>query len=79
MGWQALAEEVSGLVAGAVERVHGAEVTGTPQRLEGAGDMAFHDLTHIGLLEPHKRFQNSFSLFQRRRRGYAAPIFSWTP
>ena len=39
----------------------------------------FADLAHIGLAEPHKRFQNSVSLFQRRRRGFSEPIYSWTP
>ncbi len=38
------------------------------------------DLRHFGFREPHKRFQNSFSLFQKRGNGdYQEPTFSWSP
>jgi len=33
----------------------------------------------IGLREPHKKYQNSFSLFQKRKTGWSEPIFSWGP
>jgi translation elongation factor EF-1beta len=34
---------------------------------------------HVGFLEPHKRFQNSFTIFQKRSSKYCEPIFSWSP
>ena len=32
-----------------------------------------------GLLEPHKRYQNSFSVFQKRSNVYMEPIYSFGP
>jgi len=53
---------------------------------DGAGYGAlFDDLYHFGLLEPHKRFQNSVSIFQKRKSDHAPclsgsePLYSWTP
>lgn len=37
------------------------------------------DFHHIGFLEPHKRFQNSFTIFQKRSSKYGEPIYSWSP
>jgi len=32
-----------------------------------------------GLLEPHKRYQNSFSVFQKRSNMYTEPLYSRGP
>mmetsp|Transcript_2017 Transcript_2017/g.3087 ORF Transcript_2017/g.3087 Transcript_2017/m.3087 type:complete len:468 (+) Transcript_2017:2-1405(+) len=41
-----------------------------------SSDTGFH---HISLLEPHKRFQNSITLLQKRTPDYSEPIFSLKP
>jgi translation elongation factor EF-1beta len=33
----------------------------------------------ISYLEPHKRFQNSFTILQKRSNGYSEQIYSWSP
>jgi translation elongation factor EF-1beta len=33
----------------------------------------------ISYLEPHKRFQNSFTILQKRTNGYSEKIYSWSP
>jgi len=33
----------------------------------------------LSLLEPHKRFQNSTTLLQKRPAGYAEPVYSKLP
>jgi len=37
------------------------------------------DYEIFGLLEPHKRYQNSFSIFQKRSDAYLEPIYSMGP
>ena len=33
----------------------------------------------VRLLEPHKRYQNSFTMFQKRGSGFSEPIYTWGP
>lgn len=48
--------------------------------LEGVGDAAWGPPGAVfSLLEPHKRFQNSVTLLQRRPPGYGEPIHSTLP
>ena len=52
-------------------------VEGETAELEGGG--LGRGSLHLGLREPHKRYQNSFTVFQKRAGGFAEPIFSWGP
>ena len=36
-------------------------------------------LHYCSFLEPHKRFQNSFTIFQKRSATYHEPVHSWSP
>jgi len=36
------------------------------------------DFQFVSFLEPHKRFQNSFSIFQKRTSNYREKVYSWS-
>eukprot|EP00658_Telonema_sp_P-2_P005362 TRINITY_DN12005_c0_g1_i1.p1 TRINITY_DN12005_c0_g1~~TRINITY_DN12005_c0_g1_i1.p1 ORF type:complete len:337 (+),score=93.48 TRINITY_DN12005_c0_g1_i1:58-1068(+) len=40
------------------------------ERLDSLGDFAM-----VGLLEPHKKYQNSFTMLQKRGDGYSEPLY----
>ena len=47
---------------------------------EAEGDpLSGEDFETISLLEPHKRYQNSCSLFMRRPRGWGEPVHTTCP
>ena len=47
---------------------------------EGKGEEVWGDYKEFGFLEPMKRYQNSFSLFQKRGGdGWSEPSYSWSP
>ena len=74
------AEALEAAAAAVAEALQG--VLGAVQGVEvGAvrSAAALRDLAHIGLLEPHKRYQNSVSLFARREQKFREPLYSWTP
>jgi hypothetical protein len=39
----------------------------------GGGGSSVH---HISLLEPHKRYQNSFTILQKRPEGWEEPVYT---
>jgi hypothetical protein len=39
---------------------------------------AWGDMHVVGFGEPHKRYQNSFTVWQKRG-GYSEPVYSWSP
>ena len=48
--------------------------------MEGKSDPLKGDLVEtLSLLEPHKRFQNSVSIFQKRPRGWGEAIYTNFP
>ena len=67
---EAMAEELE-------ESVQSMEVSSIgPNEAAGASIGVHHSM---GLLEPHKRYQNSFTLFQKRANGWTEPLLSWAP
>ena len=46
---------------------------------ESASVGIWGQFNYFGFQEPHKTRQNSFSLFQKRPKGFSEPTFSWTP
>jgi predicted O-methyltransferase YrrM len=62
----------SGSAAGAAGTEGGGEA-------EAAGCRAFGDFDQLSLLEPHKIFQSSFSIFQKRGAGWTEPTYTRYP
>lgn len=74
---QAEAEAMAEAVVTSLPQLQSVDVLSTEVDVASCG--GFGDLHGVGLLEPHKRFQNSVSIFQRRRADFAEPLHSWTP
>mmetsp|Transcript_64730 Transcript_64730/g.179854 ORF Transcript_64730/g.179854 Transcript_64730/m.179854 type:complete len:178 (+) Transcript_64730:490-1023(+) len=63
-----------------VQSVATDEVLGTTEAPPGPNDIGDYHI--LGLLEPHKRYQNAVALLQRRGRDqegktYSEPVFTW--
>lgn len=50
-----------------------------PQAYLNQDDSPIGKFHHLSLLEPHKLFQNSVSIFQRRAEGWAEPVYTLLP
>ena len=57
----------------------GVEVCAKPAAMDRRWYQRFGGMETLSLLEPHKIFQNSVSLFQRRGQGYSEPIYTTFP
>jgi predicted O-methyltransferase YrrM len=56
------------------DRIDGVHVVEDASRRSSSGDFQY-----MSFLEPHKRFQNSFSIFQKRTPNYRETIYSMSP
>eukprot|EP01052_Picozoa_sp_SAG31_P020801 SAG31_NODE_1580_length_7835_cov_4.074457_2_plen_235_part_00 len=75
----ALAAAASSVLEAVIEEAADIAQSGEVVSVQAESGGGGPELSSVGLLEPHKRFQNSVSIFQRRANGYTEPLYSWTP
>ena len=69
------ADAIAEMIGELFEEVQSVDVA--PDESASAG--IWGQFNYFGFQEPHKTRQNSFSLFQKRPKGFSEPTFSWTP